>query len=173
MSKNINNILKIKENFPKLSNKKIKELNKSIFNNGNKLKPKINIMTKSPSHKQVIVPMGSDNSRKFMSSSGNYITNLNCALKSIKSDIIINFIHVNYRGLIITSNKVTSLSDISIINNYVKNCNNVDINDIQDAHLPQSKLYLKILGILYLIEGTNIPINFGSDGIGHQVNAYL
>ena len=36
-SKNINNILKIKENFPKLSNKKIKEINKTIFSKTDKL----------------------------------------------------------------------------------------------------------------------------------------
>ena len=130
LSKNINNILKIKEIFPKLSNKKIKELNKLIFNNGNKLKPKINMMIKGPSCKQVIISIGSDNSRKFMSLSDDHIANLNHACKGIKSDTIINFIHVDYRGLIITSNKFTSLSDISTINKYLKNCSNININDI-------------------------------------------
>jgi len=46
LSKNVNNILKIKKNFSNLSNKKIKELNKSIFNNGGKSKPRISMMTK-------------------------------------------------------------------------------------------------------------------------------
>jgi len=88
------------------------------------------MMTKSPSCKQVIVSISSDNSRKFIFSLDNYIANFNCALKGIKSDTIIDFIYVDYRSLIITSNKVTSPLDTSIINNYVKNCNNVNINDI-------------------------------------------
>ena len=67
LSKNVNNILKIKKNFSNLSNKKIKELNKSIFNNGGKSKPRISMMTKGPSHKQVIVTMNSENSKKFIS----------------------------------------------------------------------------------------------------------
>jgi len=50
-------------------------------------------------------------------------------------------------------------SDISIISKYVKSCNDIDTNDIQDAQLPQSKSYLKILGILFIKEGTNMPIN--------------
>ena len=50
-SKSVNNILKIRENFPELSNKKIKELNKLIFNKSEKPKPKINMMTKDPSYK--------------------------------------------------------------------------------------------------------------------------
>jgi len=45
-SRNINNILKIKENFPELSNKKIEELNNSIFKKSDKTKPRINMMTK-------------------------------------------------------------------------------------------------------------------------------
>jgi len=31
--------------------------------------------------------------------------------------------------------------------------------DIQAPRLPQSKSYLKIIGIMYLMENTNIPIN--------------
>ena len=92
---------------------------------------------------------------------GNHVANLNYALKDIKSDTTVDFICINYRDLIIISNKVASLSDISIINKYIKNCNNIDINDIQDACLPQSKLYLKILSISYLIEETNTPIDSG------------
>ena len=38
-------------------------------------------------------------------------------------------------------------------------CNNIDVNDIQDVLLSQSKSYLKILSIPYLMEGTNMPIN--------------
>ena len=48
-SKHINNILKIKENFLELLNKKIEELNKSIFNNSGIPRPSINMTTKDPS----------------------------------------------------------------------------------------------------------------------------
>jgi len=82
---------------------------------------------------------------------------MNCALKSIKSNVVIDFIRSDHRGLIVVLNKVVAPSDMSIINNYIKNCNNLDVRDIQDARLPQSKSYLKILGILYLIENTNTP----------------
>jgi len=47
LSKNIGTILKIKENFLELSNKKIKQINKSIFNISDKLKPRINMTTKA------------------------------------------------------------------------------------------------------------------------------
>lgn len=157
-SSNVRDILKLKENFPKLSNKKIEEIHKTV-NNLNIFKLHINMTTKGLLCKQIIVPIGSDNSKKFLSLSSKHVINLNHALKGIKSEVFVDFIRSNYRGLIIVSNKVMSPFNISVINNYVKNTNNLDINDVQDAQLPQSKSYLKILGIPYLIENTNTPID--------------
>ena len=105
------------------------------------------------------MPMSNSNANKFMTASSEYIINLDQTLRSIKSDLIINFIHIDHWGLIVTFNRVASSLDISIISKYIKNCNNIDINDIQDIQLSQSKLYLKILSILYIIEGTNMLIN--------------
>jgi len=156
---NVQEILKLKENFPKLSDKKIEQIHKTMNNSNTPSKPCINMTTKGPSCKQIIIPMESDNSKKFLSTSSDHVTNINRALQGIKSDIIIDFIRSDYRGLIVISNKVTAPSDISIINKYVKNSNDLDVNDIQDAQLPQSKSYFKILGIPYLTENTNTPIN--------------
>ena len=76
-SKNINNILKIKEKFPELSNRKIEELNKSIFNNSGIPRPRINMITKGPSCKQIIVSIGNDNAKKIMNTSSKHVANLN------------------------------------------------------------------------------------------------
>ena len=48
------------------------------------------------------------------------------------------------------ANKVTSSSDMSMVDNYIKNVYNIDMNKIQATYLPQSKSYLKIPGIPYL-----------------------
>ena len=45
------------------------------------------------------------------------------------------------------------------MDNYIKNSNSVNANNVQNACLPQSKFYLKILSILYLIKSTNTPID--------------
>ena len=77
----VGKILKIKENFPNLSTKKIKNIHKMINDSG-KSKLRINITTKGLSRKQVIVPMGDDNKFKFMALSGIHISNLNNVLKT-------------------------------------------------------------------------------------------
>ena len=106
-------------------------------------------MMKDSSKRQVLVFMSLENSNKFMVLSYKYITNINRALKDINLDVIADFIQANYRRLTIITNKVTSILDLNII----------DSDNIIIPRLSQSKSYFKILGILYLIEDTNIPIS--------------
>ena len=103
---NTKDIFKLKENFPKLWDKKIKSIKKTI-NNTNKPKPHISITTKSTLCKQVIVSMSSNKIKKFIECSDNYIAN-NRLLKSIKLDTYVNYIHNNHQGLITITNKVSS-----------------------------------------------------------------
>ena len=107
----VSDILKIKENYPSLPAKKIENIYK-IINNSDKSKSKINITTKGPSRKQIIVPMGKDNKTKFIASSSDYIANLNKALKNIKLDVIADYAYMDQNGIIIVTNKITSLSDL-------------------------------------------------------------
>ena len=94
------------------------------------------MMTKNPSRKQVIVLMSMDNANKFMLVPIKHIANLNCSLRSTKTDLTVNFICIDHQGLIVTSNRVAFQLEISIISKYVKNCNNINANNIQDTRLP-------------------------------------
>ena len=49
-------------------------------------------------------------------------------------------------------------SDIQVIENFVKNMENINFKDIELLRLLQSKFYLKIIGISYLIENSNVLI---------------
>ena len=59
-----------------------------------------------------------------------YASNLNYALRGIKSNTIIYFIHTNHCGLIIIASKVTSSLDLNVVENYIKTSNFVDASDI-------------------------------------------
>jgi len=91
---------------------------------------------KDLSRKQIIVSISSGNLEKFIILSNKYITNINRVLKDIKSDVIANFIWVDNRDLMITTNKVASISDLDIIENYIKNIDVVDLNDVISLRLP-------------------------------------
>ena len=89
-----------------------------------------------------------------MSHSNKHVFNINRALKNIKSDVVADFIYANSKRLIMT-NKVVSELNLNIIRKYIKNDNNIDSEYVMSPRLLQSKFYLKILGILYLIKNTN------------------
>ena len=130
-----------------------------MINEQKKKKPRFNITIKDSLKKQVLVPMSSTNSNKFMAMSSIHITNINRALKDIKSNIMANFVWADQRGLTITTNKVVFMSDLNTINKYIKNVNIVDPENIMASQLPQSKSYLKILGISYIKENINAPVS--------------
>jgi len=96
--------------------------------------------------------MDNDNISKFMSSSGKHITNINKALKNIKSNVLADFTWSDHQGLIVSTNKIVSLSDLSVIENYIKNIDVITTKDIMPLCLSQSKLYLKIIDIPYIMK---------------------
>ena len=118
----------------------------------------LTMTTKGLSRKQVIVPINNDNKTKFMKDSCNHVTNLNSALKNTKSEIMVNFIWSDQSGITIITNKVASSLELQTIENYIKDANYIKAEGVEVPHLPQSKSYLKIIGILYLVENTNTPI---------------
>ena len=71
---------------------------------------------------------------------------------------MVNFIQPNNEDIIITTNKITTISDLNIVEKYVKDLNNVDSSNTISPRLSQSKFYLKILDILYCVEDTNLSI---------------
>jgi len=87
--------LKIKESFPNISLKKIEEIHKTINNSG-KIKPRIYITIKGPSQQQIIALIDFDNISKFISLSYKHISNINRALRNIKSKILADFVHADY-----------------------------------------------------------------------------
>ena len=69
-----------------------------------------------------------------------------------------DYIQKEHIGVIIVTNKVALSSNIQVIENFVKNVENIKSEDIESSRLPQSKSYLKIIGIPYLIENSNVSI---------------
>ena len=93
-----------------------------------------------------------------MAKSNIYITNINRLLKDVKSDVLANFIYVDGKGMVITTNKVTANLNLNIIKKYIKNVDNININKVLSPRLSQSKSYLKILGISYYIKDINLLV---------------
>ena len=131
--------------------KKIENIQK-IISGENQTKPRMNMTMKGPSRKQIIVPINLENTKKFMKDVSSHIININRALKKIKSDITVDFIQLDNKGVVITTNKITGTLDLQTIKRYVKNINNIKSNQVEALRLPQLKSYLKIISISYFLE---------------------
>ena len=119
-------IIKIKKAFPSISAKKINQIN-NIVKGTSKSKPHIQMTTKSPLRKQVIIPMGIDNITRFIKNSSIHITNINRALRNTKSEVLVDFICSEPLGITVITNKVSFQLDLQIIEKYVKSSNDIDI----------------------------------------------
>ena len=105
--------------------------------------------TKRPSKKQVIISMNTKNRNCFMKELSAHVYNINRALKNIKSEIIADFIHLDNKGIIITTNKVVAPSDLNMVEKYIKDLNDIDSSNV--PKLPQLKSYFKIFQIFHTL----------------------
>jgi len=99
----------------------------------------MNMTKKSSSRKQIIVSISNENKSIFMESLDNYITNINRALKNVKSKVMADFVWVDQAGIVIVTNKVASQLDLQTIEKYIKNASDIDIDKVEVPRLPQSK----------------------------------
>ena len=152
------NILKIKETFSKLLNKKIDTIQKVINGDNTKPKLRINMTTKGPLHKQIIISISNELGIRFTKDSASYIININHILKNIKSNICTDYISSDNKDVNIITNNVTSNSNLQEIEKYVKQSLKDNNNKIASLRLSQSKSYLKIVDILYYIDKSNTCI---------------
>ena len=60
-----------------------------------------------------------------------------------------DYIRSDNTGIVVITNKVVQQSELSIIDQYVKNSNDINSLQVENSRLPKSKLYLKIIRILF------------------------
>ena len=114
--------------------------------------------TRGPFCKQIIVSINKETANKYIKDTSIHISSINSTLKSIKSSIIADFIQADDRGVIIFTNNITLPSDLQEVKKIVKSLLQDDEDQIASLCLPQLKSYLKIVGIPYLNDQTNVCI---------------
>jgi len=143
-------ILKIKEAFPALLNKKILKIHDAAFPKPNNKGRRIQHTTKGPSRKQAIVPTSNNIKDTIMGEANAHIFQINMLLKSIKLTTQAEFICPCPGGVSININNVPNTSDLNTIERYLKSINGTGNDEVLASRLPQSKSYLKIMSIPYI-----------------------
>ena len=130
--------------------KKIIEIS-NIINKLSLVRSKVNITTKELSRKQVIISISKSNANIIGSNTNFYINFINRHFKDANSNTSADFIHVEKIGIIITTNQVASVQDMSIIEKVLKESENINQDFIESPHLLKYKPYLEILGLPLII----------------------
>ena len=131
---NIFEDIKIKEVFPTIGTNKIEQIN-NIIKGNTKAKPYIQMTTKGPSRKHVMIPISSENKMKFMKNSSIHVANMNRSLRNTKSEILVDFIQSDPLGIMVITNKISLQSDLQIIEQYVKNADDIDTLQVEVSWL--------------------------------------
>ena len=76
-----------------------------------------------------------------------HVANINRQLQNAKSEVLVNYIWSDPLGITVITNRVSQQSDLLIIDQYVKNSNDINTLQVEESQLPKSKSYLKIIGI--------------------------
>ena len=91
--------------------------------------------------------MSGKNVNSFMKNSSLHVANINRNLRNAKLDVLVDYIQSDNSGITVITNKVAQQSNMSIINKYVKNSNDINSLQVEEPHRPKSKSYLKIISI--------------------------
>ena len=71
--------------------------------------------TKHLSRKQIVISMGSNNVERVIVQSNTHIANINKQFKNIKSEISVNFMYSDNKGIVINTNKIAVSLDLNIM----------------------------------------------------------
>jgi len=144
--------LRVKKAFPSLSADEVEKMLKAKNSRVGNKKPKINMTTRGLSRKEVIISIAKSNAELIINLAHTHISNINKCLTNSKSDIVADFIQITNNGIIITTNKPANMLDLSTIEKFLKNIDNVNLDLIEGLCLPKSKSYMKIIGLPYKIK---------------------
>ena len=129
---NFENILKIKNIFSKLPSGKIIEISNVVNNSGVKDKPKLNITTKGPFRKQVIIPMSKVNARTI----------------ALQANVIIEWywLKQSHKPL---SSTIQIISKIIEISYYIVKTNPSITSDVMEKTIKETHIFNDIVLVSY------------------------
>ena len=76
--------------------------------------------------------MSSENNNIFMKNSTTHIANINRLLRNVKLEVLVDYIRSDPLGISVITNKISLQSNLQIIDQYVKNSEDINALQCQD-----------------------------------------
>ena len=107
---------------------------------------------------QVLIPLTPAAAKIVVANAASTVESCNKGLVSAHSKLRVKSVHKAWDGVSISINSVASVAKLEVIKQWVKKTASLGDNTEVEPYLPQSKFFLKILGVLYWNSNSSLPI---------------
>ena len=109
----------------------------------------LKITTQVPTRHQVLIPLAPAAAETMVANAVSTVESCNKGLVSAHSKLRVESVHKAWDGISRSTNSVASAAELEVIKQWLKKTAGLgEITEVE-PHLPQSKSFLKVLGILY------------------------
>ena len=110
----------------------------------------LKMMTQGPARHQVLVPLDSATAELIVANATSAVLSCNKSL--------VEFVYKTWNGMSISTNSVVSAAELEVIKQWLKKTARLGESTEVEPRLPQSKSFLKILGVPYWDSKSSLPI---------------
>ena len=114
--------------------------------------------THGPTRHQVLILLDSPTSEIVVANAASVVESCNRGLVDAHSKLRVESVHKAWDGVSMSTNFVTSVAELEVIKQWLKRGAGLNATTVVEPRLPQSKTFLKILGVLYWGNNASTPI---------------
>jgi len=118
----------------------------------------LKMMTQGPTRHQVLIPLTPAAAKIVVANVVSAVEFCNKGLVSACSKLRVESVHKAWDGMSMSTNSVTSVAELEVIKQWLKKTAGFDEVTEVEPCLPQSKSFLKVLGVPYWNSKTSLPI---------------
>jgi len=160
-------LLQLKEAFPNLPQTTIISIHQASLgmaraSQGGPSHPAVSrtlkMTTQGPTRHQVLIPLALAAAETVVANAASAVESCNKGLVSTRSKLRVESVRKAWDGVSISTNSVASAAELEVIKQWLKKTAGLgEITEVEPC-LPQSKSFLKVLGISYWDSKTSLPI---------------
>jgi len=161
-------LLRLRDMFPDLSMKKVLAMHQSGFgasaspnrggtvSSGASRAPKMT--THGPTRRQVLIPLDTPTAKVVVANAATAVESCNRGLVEAHSKLRVESVRKAWDGISMSTNFVALAAELEVIKQWLKKVAGLAASTVVEPHLPQSKSFLKILGVPYWGNNSSLSI---------------
>ena len=118
----------------------------------------LKMITQGPTRHQVLIPLAPAATEMVVANAASAVEFCNKGLVSAHSKLRVESVHKAWDGISMSTNSVASVAELEVIKQWLKKTAGLGEVTEVEPRLPQSKSFLKVLGVPYWDSKTSLPV---------------